>query len=390
MSALAVAVFATIGIFIAAPAHAATSSLDYTVSSSDPTTDSWPSYRSNCSDFFNWTNDSRHAAIRTASVEVSGDYQFRDLFSPGDGYIAVLAGPYDPNDVSNCMIAIDDVGSVALDQDTSYTLLLAGRDGSHGDFSYNVDGPGEFSSPGKAASLTEVNAIPALVTVGDPVDLTATVTSPIPGADLSGAAEFFADGSSIGTASVTSAGLAALPPVVLPAGTHSIVAVYSGSVDVYRSTSLPSTVTVEKVTTTTALLISANPVNQGEPATLTASVTGTNPTGVVEFYGNGSFLGAAPLNGGVASLPLSTLSVGLHSLTAAYLGDPTFEASATATPLALVVNANAMIPPGPSKPAAHSLANTGADSPSLFLMFSAAAALITGLALMLNQRRATR
>lgn len=390
--ALVVTVLALVGLFVAAPAHAATSSLDYTVSSTDPTTDSWPSYLSDCSEFFNWSNGSRNAAQHTASVEVTGEYQFQDLFSSGDGYIAVLAGPYDPADVSNCIVAIDDAGSVTLDQDTSYTLLLAGKDGTLGDFSYSVSGPGEFSSPGKAVSLTGVSAVPALVNVGDPVDLTATVTSTDPGVDLSGTAEFFADGASIGTATVTAAGLATLPPVTLSVGAHSIVAVYSGNVELRASTSLASIVTVAKIVTNTTLSATPNPIIDGETATLTATVTGAGPTGVVEFYADGSLLGSAPLSSGVASLPFSTWSVGSHSLTAAYLGDATHEASSTAAPLTFVVNAKAVIPPvpAPTKPVAQSLANSGADSPSLYPLFAATAALVTGVALMLTRRRATK
>jgi hypothetical protein len=78
--------------------------------------------------------------------------------------------------------------------------------------------------------------------------------------------------------------------------------------------------------TTTTLSASANSVAVGTPVTLTAhvgpavaGVTGT-PTGSVTFIEGAVALGAAPLSNGVASLTVSTLSVGTHQLTASYSG----------------------------------------------------------------------
>lgn len=63
--------------------------------------------------------------------------------------------------------------------------------------------------------------------------------------------------------------------------------------------------------------------------TLTATVAPANPgsgmpTGTVSFYDSGTLLGTITLSGGSAALTISTLNVGMHSITAVYSGDPLF------------------------------------------------------------------
>jgi len=102
---------------------------------------------------------------------------------------------------------------------------------------------------------------------------------------------------------------------------------------------------------------SPNPALAGQAVTLTATVSGSGatPTGVVNFYDGGSYLGsastalpaharagAAPsavLDGsGTASLTIASLGVGTHAISASYLGDATY-AAATSNTLVEVVNA---------------------------------------------------
>jgi hypothetical protein len=75
-------------------------------------------------------------------------------------------------------------------------------------------------------------------------------------------------------------------------------------------------------TTTTALTSSKNPSTFGQSVTFTATVTGSNPTGTVQFMDGATALGApAALTGGVATLLTSSLSVATHPITAVYSGD---------------------------------------------------------------------
>jgi hypothetical protein len=89
--------------------------------------------------------------------------------------------------------------------------------------------------------------------------------------------------------------------------------------------------------TKTALVSSLNPSNFGQAVTFTATVTAQagfskgTPTGTVTFFDGITNIGNANLNGGgVASLMISTLAVGTHSITATYNGDTNFAPSTSA------------------------------------------------------------
>lgn len=78
--------------------------------------------------------------------------------------------------------------------------------------------------------------------------------------------------------------------------------------------------------TSTALVSAPEPTVFGQSVTLTATVSGgaTTPGGSVEFFDGAVSLGVAALNGGgVATLPVSSLSVANHALSAVYPGDAT-------------------------------------------------------------------
>jgi autotransporter-associated beta strand protein len=89
--------------------------------------------------------------------------------------------------------------------------------------------------------------------------------------------------------------------------------------------------TANLAATSTALSSSANPSVFGQSATFTATVTSGSagtPTGSVTFYDGGISLGTTTLNGSaIASLSVSTLNVGSHSITAVYSGDSDFTTS---------------------------------------------------------------
>jgi Bacterial Ig-like domain (group 3) len=100
------------------------------------------------------------------------------------------------------------------------------------------------------------------------------------------------------------------------------------------STAGKATVTVGggKSATTTTLTSSVNPSTYRQPVTFTAVVTATSgsPTGLVTFKDGSSTLGTGTVSGGVASVMVSTLAVGTHSITAAYGGDTNYLSSTSA------------------------------------------------------------
>ena len=94
---------------------------------------------------------------------------------------------------------------------------------------------------------------------------------------------------------------------------------------------LPATVTTNPTTTT--LSASASSIGFGHTVTLTAHVTDSNSDsisgGTVTFKDGTTTLGTAPLANGTASLPVTSLTVGQHFLTASYAGTTGYLASAS-------------------------------------------------------------
>ncbi len=125
-----------------------------------------------------------------------------------------------------------------------------------------------------------------------------------------------------------------------------------GTVSMSGNTVLvPTGCTAAPAPTSTALTASPNPVAVGATAALTATVTGFNPTGTVEFLDGTTSLGTAPVTGGTATLQIATLAAGDHSVTAVYSGDGSNTVS-TSPPITVTVAA----------PAAPTLAATGFDA----------------------------
>jgi hypothetical protein len=91
--------------------------------------------------------------------------------------------------------------------------------------------------------------------------------------------------------------------------------------------------TVNQANTTTSITSSMNPAPFGQSITFTATVAAVapgagTPTGTVTFYDGSTNIGTGTLNGsGVATLPISSLTVGNHTITATYAGDTNFNGS---------------------------------------------------------------
>ena len=90
-----------------------------------------------------------------------------------------------------------------------------------------------------------------------------------------------------------------------------------------------------------------NPSTYGNPVTFTATVNPSTATGTVTFYDfNGTVtLGSGTLNSGMATLTISTIAPGVHSITATYNGDA-HDVSSTSAVLGQTVNRHSMTLPG--------------------------------------------
>ena len=120
--------------------------------------------------------------------------------------------------------------------------------------------------------------------------------------------------------------------------------------------------TTTLIPTSTAVSSSATSVPFGTSVTLTATVTATpTPTGTVTFYDGANSLGTGTLNAsGIATYTATTLSVGVHTITASYPANSTYSGS-TSTAINVTVTANALIGTTSALTASSTTVNTGAS-----------------------------
>ncbi len=136
--------------------------------------------------------------------------------------------------------------------------------------------------------------------------------------------------------SVTTAGGSECPygyPTLLNAGNYVFTEAYNGGPangDFYNASSVSSGyafTVMPDTTTASALTSSMNPAPVRTAVTFTVALTGNAavPTGTVEFLDGTNVLGTGTLNAsGVASFTTSTLTIGLHPITAVYAATQNF------------------------------------------------------------------
>ena len=245
-----------------------------------------------------------------------------------------------PTGSINFMNGSVSLGQASLDSQGTATLVLSSLSagsyslvGSYsGDSNYPAGESGFVSLQVLATTETTLVASPNPVTVGQTLNLVATVSASGT-ASLSGAVNFMNGSTVLGTASVNSSGVATLPIASLPAGTHSLTARYVGNASFLTSTSAAASVTVAGsiATTATKLVASPNSVTAGQTLNLVATVSASGTSslsGTVNFMNGSTVMGTASVNSsGVATLPTASLPAGTYSLTAQYVGNSTFGAS---------------------------------------------------------------
>jgi hypothetical protein len=197
------------------------------------------------------------------------------------------------------------------------------------------------------ATTTTLTSIPVgTATFGQPVTFIAIVTPTTYTTVPTGTVTFNDGVTPLGTVPLVGGGVAVFTASSLSVSgsPHSITATYSGDNTYIGSTSSPVTLTINPAATTTALTSSQNPSVFGQAVTFTATVTptppgGGTPTGTVTFDIDGNPLAPVPLTGNQASITLSNLSVGNHTVTATYTNtDGNYVGSSSLTPLTQVVN----------------------------------------------------
>jgi len=214
----------------------------------------------------------------------------------------------------------------------SLSNLPAGPDSIVATYSGDTDNRSAASLPVvqtviEATTSVNISASPTSPIFGAPVILTANLTGT--GGTLTNTITVMDGGVSIGTITVDGSSplTASFSTSSLSVGPHTITAKYSGDLNNNPSNlSPPITVGVQQITTGTTLISNENPGVFNQSVTLTANVSNTSgstaPGGSVKFQDSESLIGTAPVNpNGVASLPISTLALGNHSIVAIYSGD---------------------------------------------------------------------
>jgi autotransporter-associated beta strand protein len=124
----------------------------------------------------------------------------------------------------------------------------------------------------------------------------------------------------------------------VPAGTYNATHATYGSYFTGSGSLVVPNGTPLTTTTTLALTTGTNPSDFGDVVTFTATVTGATPTGNVTFHNGVTPLGVGTLDAASqASITISSLTAGEHTITAWYNGDTNNAPSAAATPHVQVV-----------------------------------------------------
>ena len=165
------------------------------------------------------------------------------------------------------------------------------------------------------------------------ISILATVTPASGSTQPTGTVQLL-DGSTVVATLTLASGSAQFPVSYPTTGSHSLTVIYAGDAMFAGSTSSVLTQDV-KVLTAGAITVDTNPSTAGAPVTFTFTMSPSGATGTVQFReyatlsGDPVVLTTVPLSGGRATWTTSGLSVGLHHLNAAYLGDATYAGTAT-------------------------------------------------------------
>jgi parallel beta-helix repeat protein len=235
-----------------------------------------------------------------------------------------------------------------------------------------------------ADSTVTLTGSPNPATYGQTVIFKAIVR-PVQGNAVPTGSVLFSDGgTTLASVQLDATGAASLNNSTLSIGTHPITASYSGSGN-FDPSSATINETITAITTKLALTASPNPAALGQPVTIVATATAIGsqqiPSGTVTFFDGSTVLGTALLGAsGQASIAISTLALGTHTLTASYPSGTSF-GNSTSPPIQETILASSFtvtlgpstitIHPGQQGSVAVQLSSVGLFSGPLTLSYGA-------------------
>jgi polygalacturonase/sugar lactone lactonase YvrE len=252
-------------------------------------------------------------------------------FSPAPTNVAMNYGP----------------GQVSSDFITDYATFVGGASGNTvtNNITETILNPPQCSFTYIAPELTGPNGLPQTITEGQNATAVVILTPAVGGAAYPTGTVTLTDAltNSATTVSLPDGTDALFVPLTgLAPGTHSFTATYSGDSNykltagqtVY-STTAPYVITVNAGSlggTTTTLSGVPSSVSFGTPFTATATVSGSNPTGIVEFIVNGSVFASAAVASGAASAVINLpYNANSYNVYAVYSGDAANDGSISST-----------------------------------------------------------
>ena len=220
-------------------------------------------------------------------------------------------------------------GTAAYSSSTLAAGSLALSASYGGDANFASSSANLTQTVNQATTATTLTLSPNPSSLGQAVAFTATVTAQYSGA-ITGSVSFMDGSKTLGNATVTK-GKATFSYAFTAGGVQSVTAVYGGDANNQASSSTIWSQTVTNATTTTTVTSSAPTSAIGQAVTFSATVTspyGSIPDGeTVTFYDSATAIGSGMTRSGVASTTTSTLTAGLHNVTATYAGDSSFASS---------------------------------------------------------------
>ncbi|WP_019144238.1 Ig-like domain-containing protein [Aeromicrobium massiliense] len=279
---------------------------------------------------------SGYVSILGSTTSRAGAAMEKVTFAPGETCKVVtgsLQGDKNPSTTAGTAVVVSVINTAgAVMADNAVTWQTVREDDG---LTNTVTPLPESGVPGDACAEAAASRTVTELTAGD--------TTPAPGQTTSVAASGFRAGESVAVSLgstllgrvVAGADGSVATDVVVPAdaklGTGRLTAVGQA----FARTAAASVDVLHETTTTLAISPAAPKI--GQPLTLTATVTGVDVAGQVEFTDGTTVLGTAPVTGGTATLALKGLKAGSHSLGARFVRTATAQSSAAA-PVALTLN----------------------------------------------------
>jgi hypothetical protein len=151
----------------------------------------------------------------------------------------------------------------------------------------------------------------------------ATVAAAAPAAGAPGGIVRFFDGATLLGSTASTFGSASLTTAGLAAGVHTIEARYEGDASFEAGTrAVPHTINSAAATPAITIASNRHPSNVGQSVTLTANISMTAGAviGTVQFYDAATLLGSSTIASGSATFTTTSLAAGSHAITVRYLG----------------------------------------------------------------------